>query len=109
MPAIVPSTGNLLIGLLKATSIVSVIAVADLLYSVQLIYQQNFLIMPLLLVATIWYIILTTLLSAGQYYVERHYARGKRGSAGPPRGRWALTPAPLPGLGRTRARLPGVS
>ena len=109
MPAIVPSTGNLLIGLLKATSIVSVIAVADLLYSVQLIYQQNFLIMPLLLVATIWYIILTTLLSAGQFYIERHYARGKRGGSGPPRGLWEITRANLPVFGRTRASLPGLA
>ncbi|QRY64055.1 amino acid ABC transporter permease [Gordonia sp. PDNC005] len=78
MPAIVPSTGNLLIGLLKATSIVSVIAVEDLLYSTQLIYQQNYLVIPLLLVATVWYIILTTILSIGQYFVERHYNRGRR-------------------------------
>jgi polar amino acid transport system permease protein len=76
MPAIIPASGNLLIGMLKATSIVSVIAVQDLLYSVQLIYNQNFLIVPLLLVATIWYVIVTTLLSIGQHYVERHYARG---------------------------------
>jgi polar amino acid transport system permease protein len=86
MPAIVPATGNLLIGLLKATSIVSVIAVQDLLYSVQLIYQQNFLIMPLLMVATLWYVILTTLLSVGQYFIERYYARGKRRDPGPGRG-----------------------
>jgi polar amino acid transport system permease protein len=76
MPAIIPASGNLLIGMLKATSIVSVIAVQDLLYSVQLIYNQNFLVIPLLLVATIWYVILTTVLSIGQHYVERHYGRG---------------------------------
>jgi polar amino acid transport system permease protein len=78
MPAIVPATGNLLIGLLKATSIVSVIAVQDLLYSAQLIYNQNFQVIPLLLVATLWYVILTTILSVGQYYVERHYGRSNR-------------------------------
>ncbi|HEV3361430.1 MAG TPA: amino acid ABC transporter permease [Pseudonocardiaceae bacterium] len=78
MPAIIPASGNLLIGMLKATSIVSVIAVQDLLYSVQLIYNQNFLIIPLLLVATIWYVIVTTVLSIGQHYVERYYARGTR-------------------------------
>jgi len=78
MPAIIPASGNLLIGMLKATSIVSVIAVQDLLYSVQLIYNQNFLIIPLLLVATIWYVIVTTALSIGQHYVERYYARGTR-------------------------------
>jgi polar amino acid transport system permease protein len=78
MPAIVPATGNLLIGTLKSTSLVSVIAVVDLLYSVQLIYNANFQVVPLLLVATLWYIILTTLLSIGQYYVERYYSRGTR-------------------------------
>ena len=82
MPAIIPASGNLLIGMLKATSIVSVIAVQDLLYSSQLIYNQNYQIMPLLLVVTLWYIILTTLLSIGQYYVERHYARGDNRRAG---------------------------
>jgi polar amino acid transport system permease protein len=76
MPAIVPASGNLLIGMLKATSIVSVIAVQDLLYSAQLIYNQNFQIIPLLLVTTLWYVVLTTVLSIGQYFVERRYARG---------------------------------
>ena len=79
MPAIVPATGNLLIGTLKSTSLVSVIAVVDLLYSVQLIYNANFEIVPLLLVATIWYVILTTLLSIGQRAIERYYARGEGG------------------------------
>lgn len=78
MPAIVPATGNMLIAMLKATSLVSVIAVVDLLYSVQLIYNENFLIIPLLLVATIWYVVVTTVLSIGQYYVELHYSRGTR-------------------------------
>lgn len=76
MPAIVPASGNLLIGMLKATSVVSVIAVQDLLYSAQLVYNENFQIIPLLLVATLWYVILTTLLSVGQYFVERRFARG---------------------------------
>lgn len=83
MPAIVPASGNLLIGMVKATSIVSVIAVQDLLGSAQLIYNENFQIIPLLLVATLWYIVLTTLLSIGQYFVERRFARGSnRDSAG---------------------------
>jgi polar amino acid transport system permease protein len=94
MPAIVPASGNMLIAMLKATSIVSVIAVQDLLYSVQLIYNQNFLIIPLLLVATIWYILLTTVLSIGQYYVERFYARGSR--RGSPRGLWTITRSNIP-------------
>ena len=37
--------------------------------------------MPLLLVATLWYVILTTVLSIGQYYVERYYARGNEPAA----------------------------
>jgi polar amino acid transport system permease protein len=107
MPAIVPATGNLLIGLLKATSIVSVIAVADLLYSVQLIYQQNFLIMPLLMVATIWYVILTTLLSIGQFFIERYYARGNRRDPGTRL--WTTVAGNLPVFGRTRHDLAGLA
>lgn len=76
MRAIIPAAGNLLIGTLKGTSIVSVLAVQDLLYSVQLIYNRNYLIIPLLLVATAWYVVVTSLLGIGQHYVERYYARG---------------------------------
>ncbi|MEU5001404.1 amino acid ABC transporter permease [Streptomyces sp. NPDC021622] len=76
MRSIVPPAGNMLIGTLKGTSIVSVIAVQDLLYSVQLVYHRTYQVIPLLLVATIWYVVVTSLLSVGQYYVERHYARG---------------------------------
>ncbi|MFI1652912.1 amino acid ABC transporter permease [Streptomyces avidinii] len=76
MRSIVPTAGNMLIGTLKGTSIVSVLAVHDLLYSVQLTYNQNYRVIPLLMVATLWYIAVTTVLSTGQYYVERYYARG---------------------------------
>lgn len=76
MRAIVPPAGNMLIGTLKGTSIVSVIAVHDLLYSVQLIYNRNYLVIPLLLVATIWYVVVTSVLTVAQYYVERYCARG---------------------------------
>ena len=76
MRSIVPTAGNMLIGTLKGTSIVSVLAVHDLLYSVQLIYNQTYQVIPLLMVATLWYIAVTTVLSAGQFYVERYYARG---------------------------------
>jgi polar amino acid transport system permease protein len=109
MPAIIPASGNLLIGMLKATSIVSVIAVQDLLYSSQLIYNQNFQIMPLLLVATMWYVILTTLLSIGQFYVERHYARGSDRSAGkPPRGLWQVTRSNIPLFGPAEIQAVGL-
>jgi polar amino acid transport system permease protein len=96
MRAIVPATGNMVIGTLKGTSIVSVIAVQDLLYSVQQIYNRTYEIIPLLLVATVWYVILTSVLSVGQYYVERHYARGAQRS---------LPPTPVQ---RLRARVGGA-
>ncbi|MFH9225564.1 amino acid ABC transporter permease [Streptomyces lydicus] len=80
MRAIVPPAGNMLIGTLKGTSIVSVIAVQDLLYSVQLVYHRTYQVIPLLLVATLWYVVVTSVLSAGQYLVERHYARGAAGA-----------------------------
>ncbi|MBQ0850119.1 MULTISPECIES: amino acid ABC transporter permease [Streptomyces] len=76
MRSIVPPAGNMLIGTLKGTSIISVIAVQDLLYSVQLVYHRTYQVIPLLMVATLWYIIVTSVLSVGQYYVERHYGRG---------------------------------
>ena len=108
MPAIIPASGNLLIGMLKATSIVSVIAVQDLLYSAQLIYNQNFEIIPLLLVATLWYIVLTTVLSTGQYFVERHYARGSKRHT--KHGFWRTVRKNAPLLGdRTGNELAGLS
>jgi polar amino acid transport system permease protein len=76
MRVIIPPTGNELVGMLKATALVSVIAVSDLLYSAQIIYARNFDVIPLLIVATIWYIVMTTILTIGQGFLERYYARG---------------------------------
>ncbi|POX62563.1 amino acid ABC transporter permease [Streptomyces sp. Ru62] len=76
MRAIVPPAGNMLIGTLKGTSIVSVIAVNDLLFSAQLIYHRTYQVIPLLMVATLWYAVVTTLLGIAQTFVEKHYARG---------------------------------
>ncbi|MFE5582995.1 amino acid ABC transporter permease [Kitasatospora sp. NPDC056531] len=84
MRSIVPTAGNMLISALKGTSIVSVLAVSDLLYSVQLVYLQSYQVIPMLMVATIWYLVVTTLLSIGQYYVERHFARGATRDGLPP-------------------------
>ncbi|WP_413875627.1 amino acid ABC transporter permease [Albidovulum sp.] len=81
MRIIVPPTGNQFIGMLKTTSLVSVIAMQELLYSAQLIYSVNFQTIPLLIVASIWYLVLTTILSVGQFYVERHFARGHAATA----------------------------
>ena len=73
---IVPPTGNEAISMLKTTSLVSVIAYTDLLYSVQLIYAENYRQVPLLLVACFWYLLFTTALSIGQHFLERRLGRG---------------------------------
>ena len=93
MRVIIPPTGNQVIGMLKTTALVSVIALPDLLYSAQLIYNRNFNPIPLLIVASIWYLILTTILSIGQFYIERHYNRGHRSAT--PVGRRAKRQAAL--------------
>jgi polar amino acid transport system permease protein len=76
MRVIIPPTGNETISMLKTSSLVSVIAVTELLYTAQLIYAVNYRTIPLLLVVSIWYLVMTTVLSVGQYYLERHFGRG---------------------------------
>jgi polar amino acid transport system permease protein len=76
MRVIIPPTGNETISMLKTTSLVSVIAVPELLYASQLIYSVNYEIIPLLIVASIWYLFVTSILTIGQFYIERHYGRG---------------------------------
>ncbi len=80
MRAIIPPTGNQLISMIKATSLVSVIAMGDLLYSVQTIYNRTFEVVPLLMVAVIWYLLITSVLNVGKSVIERYYARGTRSS-----------------------------
>ncbi|WP_030917989.1 amino acid ABC transporter permease [Streptomyces sp. NRRL B-24720] len=80
MRSIVPPAGNMLIGTLKGTSIVSIIAVQDLLHSAQLVYHRTYQVIRLLLVATLWYVVVTSLLGFGQHHIERHYARGTAGA-----------------------------
>jgi polar amino acid transport system permease protein len=76
MRVIIPPTGNETISMLKTSSLASVITVTELLYAVQLIYSVSFQTIPLLIVASLWYLIVTSVLTVGQYYIERHYARG---------------------------------
>jgi polar amino acid transport system permease protein len=76
MRVIIPPTGNETISMLKTSSLVSVIAYSELLYSAQLIYAVNFKTIQLLIVASIWYIVCTSALYVGQYYLERYYGRG---------------------------------
>jgi polar amino acid transport system permease protein len=76
MRVIIPPTGNEVISMLKTTSLASVIAVTDLTYSVELIAARTYQTIPMYVTACLWYLIVTSVLMIGQYYVERHYARG---------------------------------
>jgi polar amino acid transport system permease protein len=78
MPAIIPATGNQVIGMLKETSLVSVLGVADLLQSAQSIYSRTYQTIPLLIVASIWYLIMTLALSVPQSMIERRFSRSSR-------------------------------
>lgn len=98
MRAILPSAFNEVIGLVKGTSVVYVLAHAELFLTVQLIYGRTQQVLPMLLVATLWYVVITSVLSIAQYYLERHYARGAVRNL-PPTPRQRL----LAGLGARRA------
>jgi polar amino acid transport system permease protein len=74
---IIPPTGNQVIGMLKYTSLASVISVTELLASAELIYTRTFETIPLLIVASLWYVLLTTILTAGQRVIERHVGRSQ--------------------------------
>ena len=76
MRVIVPPTGNETINMLKTTSLVSVLSMPDLLYSVQIIYSRTYETIPLLITASLWYLIVTSILTVGQYYLERRFGRG---------------------------------
>ncbi|MER5491100.1 amino acid ABC transporter permease [Streptomyces sp. LE64] len=76
MRVIVPPTGNEVINMLKTTSLVSAVQYYELLRYAQDIGQTSGSPVEMLFVAAAWYLIMTSVLSVGQYYVERHYARG---------------------------------
>jgi polar amino acid transport system permease protein len=82
MRVIIPPTGNETISMLKNTALVVVIGYFELQTAVQSIYSRNFQAIPLLIVAALWYLLLTSLLSVGQGYLERHFGRGS-GGVGP--------------------------
>lgn len=86
MRSILPPTGNQVISLLKATSMVSVIAMYDLLYAVESIYSRTYQTIPLLLVATLWYLVIVSVLMVIQRQIENHYSRGSTRSTDKRRG-----------------------
>jgi polar amino acid transport system permease protein len=73
MKIIIPPVANEVISMVKNTSLVSVIALAELLYSAQLIYSRTYQTIPLLIVATLWYLAVVSVLSVGQHFLERRY------------------------------------
>ncbi len=91
MRSILPNGFNEVIGLAKSTSMVYILALPDLFYTVQVIYRRNLEVIPLLMVATVWYLLIMTALSAVQFFIERRFARGAVRT---------LPPLPLAGLFR---------
>lgn len=76
MRVVIPPTGNETISMLKTSALVSTIGVAELLFAVQAVYSRTYQEIPLLMVAMTWFLALTSVLSVGQFYLERRYARG---------------------------------
>jgi polar amino acid transport system permease protein len=76
MRAILPTGFNEIIGLAKGTSMVYILALPELFYTIQIIYRRNLEVIPLLMVATVWYLVILSILSFIQYHIERHYSKG---------------------------------
>ncbi|MGW6513235.1 amino acid ABC transporter permease, partial [Streptomyces niveus] len=76
MRVIVPPTGNEVINMLKTTSLVATVQFYELLRYAQDIGQTSGAPVEMLFLAAAWYLLMTSVLSVGQYYLERHYARG---------------------------------
>ena len=75
MRTIAPNAGSRLIGTLKLTSLASLVAIPELLYRVENVYSRTFQTIPLLLVATAWYMVLVALLRLLQARIERRYGQ----------------------------------
>lgn len=84
MRVVIPPVGNEVISMVKTTSLASAIGVTEILSQAQHIYYVNSKIMELLIVCVIWYLAATTIMSIGQYYLERAFAKGSSSRALPP-------------------------
>jgi polar amino acid transport system permease protein len=78
MRVIIPPTGNETISMLKTTSLASIATVTELFTRSQQIASANFAVIEMAFVASIWYLFMTSILTFGQFYIERHYARGSQ-------------------------------
>ena len=81
MRVIIPPLGNNFIGLLKTSSLASIIGFSDLLRNAQDVYYVNTRVIELLMVAGFWYLVAVSVLSAGQAMLERRFGRGQAGAA----------------------------
>lgn len=97
MRVIVPPTGNETISMLKTTSLVAYVPYYELLFKVQNIYTRTYQVMPMLIMASLWYLSMTSVLMVGQYYIERRFSRGSLRT---------LPPTPVQ---RFRTRFLGIS
>lgn len=79
MRVIIPPVGNEVISMVKLTSVASVIQYAEILRNAQTIYYANARVIELLIVAAGWYLLVVTVLQIGQYFLERHFAKGRGG------------------------------
>ena len=78
MRVIVPPTGNEFINMLKTSSLAYAIQFPELLQSAVRVYSNNLAIVELLFTVSIWYVVLTSIFSVFQYYVEKRFSRGTR-------------------------------
>jgi polar amino acid transport system permease protein len=76
MRVVLPPTGNETISMLKTSSLASIATVGELFYVQEQIASATFSVVELLVVASIWYLVMTSILTFGQYYLERYFARG---------------------------------
>jgi polar amino acid transport system permease protein len=87
---LIPPIGNDTISMLKFTSLVSVLALPDLMYSAQMIYSRTYQTIPLLLVVTVWYLVLATILTGLEHLVERRFSYGAKAAGLATRSPWRL-------------------
>ncbi|AKG72015.1 amino acid ABC transporter permease [Serratia fonticola] len=78
---ILPAGFNEIISLAKGTAMVYVLAMPELFYTIQMIYNRTQEVIPLLMVGAVWYLAITSVLSLLQHIVERWLARSERRSA----------------------------
>src|ERR671910_2313082 len=84
MRVIVPPTGNETTAMLKDTSLLIAIPVTtDLFYQLQAIGSRTFQTFPVLVAATLYYLIASSVLMVGQSYLEKRFGRGFGTTAGP--------------------------